>query len=56
VYFGGSLAASLAFVALGVGAARDLTDRAARKVFFGSLLYHPVLLSLMLFDTVRPRS
>jgi protoheme IX farnesyltransferase len=54
VYFGGSLLASVAFLALGVGAARDLTDRAARKVFFGSLLYHPVLLGLMLFDTVRP--
>ena len=38
---------------VGVGAARDLTDRAARKVFFGSLLYHPVLLGLMLLDTVR---
>jgi heme o synthase len=53
VYFGGSLAASLAFAVLGVAAARDLTDGAARKVFFGSLLYHPVLLGLMLFDTVR---
>ncbi|HSG49447.1 MAG TPA: heme o synthase [Longimicrobiales bacterium] len=53
VYFGGSLVASLAFVSLGLGAVRDLTDRAARKVFFGSLLYHPVLLGLMLFDTVR---
>lgn len=53
LYLVGALAASLAFVALGVGAARDLTDRAARKVFFGSLLYHPVLLGLMLFDTVR---
>lgn len=53
VYFGGALAASAAFVFLGVDAARNLTDRAARKVFFGSLLYHPVLLGLMLFDTVR---
>lgn len=53
VYFAGSLLASLAFVTLGVGAARNLTDVAARKVFLGSLLYHPVLLSLMLLDTVR---
>jgi protoheme IX farnesyltransferase len=53
VYFGGALAASAAFVFLGVDAARNLTDRAARKVFFGSLLYHPVLLGLMLIDTVR---
>lgn len=54
VYFGGALVASLAFLAVGVRAARDFTDRAARSVFFGSLLYHPVLLGLMLFDTVRP--
>lgn len=53
LYFWGALAASLAFLAVGVGAARNLTDRAARKVFFGSLLYHPVLLGLMLIDTVR---
>lgn len=54
VYFWCALAASVAFLAVGIEAARNLTDRAARKVFFGSLLYHPVLLGLMLFDTVRP--
>lgn len=53
VYFGGSLLASLAFLGVGVKAARDFTDQAARSVFFGSLLFHPVLLVLMLFDTVR---
>lgn len=53
VYFWGALVASLAFLAVGMEAARDLTDSAARKVFFGSLLYHPVLLGLMLLDTVR---
>jgi protoheme IX farnesyltransferase len=53
LYFWGALAVSLAFFALGVGAARDLTDHAARRVFLGSLLYHPVLLGLMLLDTVR---
>jgi protoheme IX farnesyltransferase len=52
-YFWGALVASLCFLGVGVGAARDLTDGAARKVFFGSLLYHPVLLGLMLVDTVR---
>lgn len=54
VYFWGALASSLVFLAVGVGAARNLTDQAARRVFFGSLLYHPVLLGLMLFDTLRP--
>jgi len=53
VYFWGALLASLAFLAVGVDAARNLTDRAARKVFFGSLFYHPVLLGLMLLDTAR---
>lgn len=54
VYFGGALAASLAFLWLGIKARRDFSDKAARTVFFGSLLYHPVLLVLMLFNTVRP--
>lgn len=53
VYLVGALCASGAFLSLGLGAARHLTDRAARKVFFGSLIYHPVLLVLMLVDTVR---
>jgi protoheme IX farnesyltransferase len=53
VYFWGALVASLVFVGTGVSAVRELTDKAARKVFFGSLLYHPLLLGLMLFDTVR---
>jgi protoheme IX farnesyltransferase len=53
VYMGGALVASLAFLSVGVRAARNLTDQAARQVFFGSLLFHPVLLILMLVDTVR---
>jgi protoheme IX farnesyltransferase len=56
VYFGGALAATLVFLGVGISATRDFTESAARKVFLGSLLYHPVLLGLMLFDTVRPRS
>lgn len=53
VYLLGALVASLGFLGVGIGAARHLTDRAARKVFFGSLVYHPVLLILMLLDTAR---
>jgi hypothetical protein len=30
-----------------------MTEVNARRVFFASLLYHPILLSLMLFDTIR---
>lgn len=53
VYFWGALVASLAFLWVAAGAARNLVDRTARKVFFASLLYHPLLLGLMLLDTVR---
>ncbi|HAC04971.1 MAG: heme o synthase [Gemmatimonadetes bacterium] len=42
-----------AFMFTGVTAALNLTDARARKVFFASLLYHPLLLAFMLFDTVR---
>ena len=45
--------ASLGFLGLAASAARHMTDAAARRVFFGSLMYHPVLLGFMLFDTVR---
>jgi protoheme IX farnesyltransferase len=53
IYLIGALTLSVVYLIVGMGAARDLTDKAARKVFFGSLLYHPVLLVLMLIDTVR---
>ena len=53
VYLVGAMLVSVTYLIVGMGAARDLTDKAARKVFFGSLLYHPVILVLMLVDTVR---
>jgi protoheme IX farnesyltransferase len=52
VYSVGAVVLGLAFLSTAVGAARDLTDARARRVFFGSLLYHPLLLGLMLFDIV----
>jgi protoheme IX farnesyltransferase len=52
-YLGGALVASLAFVAVAVGTARDMSEAGARKLFLASLLYHPVLLALMALDTVR---
>jgi len=52
-YFWGALSTSLAFLVISLAAARALSDASARRVFFASLLYHPVLLGLMLFDTVR---
>lgn len=52
-YLVGALLASLGFLAVAVGAARHLSDASARRLFFTSLVYHPVLLGLMLFDTIR---
>jgi protoheme IX farnesyltransferase len=52
-YFAGALVASVAFLWVGVRAVRPLTDDSARRVFLASLLFHPVLLCLMLADTVR---
>ncbi len=43
----------LGFLGAALSAARDMTETRARKVFFASLLYHPLLLSVMLFDTIR---
>jgi protoheme IX farnesyltransferase len=43
----------LAFLGVAVRAARALTKDSARRVFLGSLLYHPLLLGAMVFDTLR---
>jgi len=40
------------FLVVTIFAARNMTSAAARKVFHTSLLYHPILLGLMLFDTI----
>jgi len=52
-YFGGALLASLGLLAVAVVTARDMSEAGARKLFLASLVYHPVLLAFMLFDTVR---
>jgi protoheme IX farnesyltransferase len=53
-YLGGAVLASLAFLSVAVAASRDMTDASARRLFLSSLLYHPVLLGFMLFNTVGP--
>ncbi|MDH3207277.1 MAG: heme o synthase [Gemmatimonadota bacterium] len=53
-YLGGALIASAGFLAVAIAAARDMTDARARALFLSSLVYHPVLLGLMLFNTVGP--
>jgi protoheme IX farnesyltransferase len=54
IYLVGATLIGVAFLVTAARAARDLTEGAARRVFFTSLLYHPLLIGLMLFDTVRP--
>lgn len=50
IYFVGALSLGLAFLALGVGLARNRTGLGARRLFFGSIIYLPVLLILMVLD------
>lgn len=47
LYFFGALALGLLFLAAAAPAARGLTDQRARRVFFGSLVYLPLLLTIM---------
>lgn len=56
IYLVGATLLGLAFLWRAIGASRDLTEAAARRVFFASLLYHPLLMCLMVFDTVRVSS
>ena len=48
VYFGGAILLGIAFLALAVRFARDMTHTRARQLFYGSLVYLPVLWVLML--------
>jgi protoheme IX farnesyltransferase len=43
----------IGFLAVAIAAARNLTQVTARRVFFASLIYQPLLLGFMLFDTIR---
>lgn len=52
VYFAGALVLGVLLWAATVLATLGMTRGAARRVFLGSLLYHPVLMLLMVSDTV----
>ena len=41
------------FLVMALRALREMSDERAQGVFFASLLYHPLLLALMIFDTLR---
>jgi protoheme IX farnesyltransferase len=53
IYMGGALVLGAAMLALTSSAASQMTRGRARRVFLASLLYQPLLLTLMLVDTVR---
>jgi hypothetical protein len=50
---GGALLLGVAMLAVTSAAAAEMTRQRARWVFLGSLLYQPLLLGLMVLDTVR---
>lgn len=54
IYAVGALILGGAMLAAAVPTAIEMTTKAARRVFLGSLLYQPLLLILLLIDTVPP--
>jgi len=52
IYLTGAAVLSLAMLASAVSAAREMSAKRARRVFRASLLYQPLLLLLLLVDTV----
>ena len=53
LYMAGAFLLGAWLVALTVRAWRTMDDQSARRVFLGSLAYQPLLLALLLIDTVR---
>ncbi len=52
-YASGAVVAGVCFAAMAFRARGEMTDARARGVFLASLLYHPVLLVLMLINTIQ---
>lgn len=52
IYFIGATIFTLAFLACAVSFARNLTHQTARRLFFCSIIYLPILLGFMVFDKV----
>ena len=53
VYLFGALALGLLFVGFAIQFSRELTHASARRLFFMSILYLPLLLGLMVFDKLK---
>jgi len=52
MYFGSAVLLGLAFLSFAVSCAATRTHRDARKLFFASIIYLPVLLAIMMIDKV----
>ena len=53
IYLGGALALGAIMLALSASAAAQMSESRARRVFLFSILYQPLLMGLLLLDTVR---
>ncbi len=53
LYMAGAFLLGAWLIVLSARAWRSMTDESARRVFLGSLIYQPLLLGLLLIDTVR---
>ena len=53
LYLAGAFLLGVGFLWRSIEASRGMSRRAARRVFLGSLAYQPLLLGLMVLDTIR---
>ena len=53
VYMAGTLLAGALLLGATLTTVRAMTEQRARRVFFGTLLYQPFVLALLLIDTIR---
>ena len=53
IYATGAVILGSALVLASLACIKDMNTRTARRVFLGSLAYHPLISILMVLDTVR---
>lgn len=53
LYLYGALAIGLGFLAFGIATAISRTNLSARRLLIASIIYHPILLALIMLDTVK---
>jgi heme o synthase len=54
IYLGGAVLLGLAFLWFAIQFARELTESRGRQLFFASIVYLPLLLTLMVLDKLQP--